>query len=358
MRILVTGGFGFIGSNLVRHLLGSDHSGSGLEIDFLVNLDKMTYAANPANLSDIADDPRHFAVEGDINDLPLVSGLLERHDIDAVFHLAAESHVDRSIDSPGDFVMTNVVGTQRLLDAASLHHQLRKTEGKSFRFIHVSTDEVYGALGPDDPAFTESSPYAPNSPYSASKAASDHFARAYHRTFGLPVVITNCSNVYGPRQFPEKLVPLMISKIRQGDTLPLYGDGLQIRDWLYVEDHCRALTRILLAGRPGEVYHIGGSAELTNLEVVRRLVDLVSDHLPDSGKRDPNPLIQFVADRPGHDRRYAINSCKIREELGWIPKETPESGFPKTVDWYFENEEWLEQVLSGAYKGERLGLRG
>jgi dTDP-glucose 4,6-dehydratase len=355
MRILITGGFGFIGSNLVRHLLEAGFSGEGPEIVRLVNLDKMTYAANPENLSDLADDPRHLSVTGDIGDGALVSRLFAEHDFDAVIHLAAESHVDRSIDNPEAFVMTNVVGTYRLLEAARAHHRRRSEKEKDFRFLHVSTDEVYVSLPPQAPAFSESTAYAPNSPYSASKAASDHFVRAYFHTYGLPVITTNCSNNYGPRQFPEKLIPLMISKIRRGEALPVYGDGLQVRDWLYVEDHCRALSRILAKGRPGEVYNVGGRNELTNLSVVTTLVNLVNERLPESERRDASALIRHVADRPGHDRRYAIDSSRIEQELAWHPLEDPESGFRKTVAWYFENEGWIDRILSGTYQGERLG---
>lgn len=355
MRILLTGGYGFIGSNLVHTLLKSTDAGTGAALERLVNLDKMTYAANPENLSGVAEDPRHIPVAGDIGDGVLVSRLFEEHDFDAVIHLAAESHVDRSIDDPEAFVMTNVVGTYRLLEAARTHHRRRMTAGKGFRFLHVSTDEVYGTLGPGDDAFSETTAYAPNSPYSASKASSDHFVRAYFHTYGLPVITTNCSNNYGPRQFPEKLIPLMISKIRRGETLPVYGDGLQVRDWLYVEDHCRALVRVLEQGRPGEVYNVGGCNEMTNLSVVTTLINLVNERLPECERRTPGDLIRHVADRPGHDRRYAIDSRKIESELDWRPLETPASGFRKTVDWYFENEAWVDRILSGNYRGERLG---
>ncbi len=355
MRILLTGGYGFIGSNLVRYFLDSATSESGMEVSHLVNLDKMTYAANPENLADLVGDPRHIAIRGDIGDGALVSGLFAAHDFDAVIHLAAESHVDRSIDDPESFVMTNVVGTYRLLEAARFHHRRRSEEGKAFRFLHVSTDEVYGSLLPEDPAFSETTAYAPNSPYSASKAASDHLARAYFHTYGLPVITTNCSNNYGPRQFPEKLIPLMISKIRRGETLPVYGDGQQVRDWLYVEDHCRALARVLAKGRAGEVYNIGGRNEMTNLSVVTTLIHLVNEQLPESERRPASERIRHVADRPGHDRRYAIDSNKIERELGWHPREDPESGFRKTVAWYFENQGWIDRILSGSYQGERLG---
>lgn len=354
MRILLTGGYGFIGSNLVHHLLGSTPA-SGIAVERLVNLDKMTYAANPENLSGVADDPRFLSVVGDIADAPLIARLFEEHEFDAVIHLAAESHVDRSIDHPESFVMSNVVGTCRLLEAALRHHRHHLDTGKEFRFLHVSTDEVYGSLGPDGNAFSETSAYAPNSPYSASKAASDHFVRAYFHTYGLPVITTNCSNNYGPRQFPEKLIPLMISKIRRGESLPVYGDGMQVRDWLYVEDQCRALTRVLTSGIPGEVYNVGGKHELTNLSVVRTLISLVNERLPAEERRSPEDLIRHVTDRPGHDRRYALDTTKIERELHWQPLEHPDSGFRKTVDWYFDNEAWVDRILSGSYRGERLG---
>lgn len=357
MRILLTGGYGFIGSNLVHFLLGPAASEQGLEVELIVNLDRMTYAANPENLAGLAGDPRHITVCADIADRALTERLFAEHDFDAVIHLAAESHVDRSIDDPEAFVMTNVVGTYRLLETARFHHRRRHAEGKAFRFLHVSTDEVYGTLRPDEPAFSETTAYAPNSPYSASKAASDHFARAYFHTYGLPVITTNCSNNYGPRQFPEKLIPLMISKIRRGEPLPVYGDGLQVRDWLFVEDHCRALARVLANGMPGEVYNIGGRNEITNLAVVETLIDLVHERLGESERRPSRDFIRFVADRPGHDRRYAIDCGKIEHDLGWRPLEDPASGFRKTVAWYFENEVWVDRILSGSYHGERLGTQ-
>jgi dTDP-glucose 4,6-dehydratase len=356
MRLLITGGYGFIGSNLVRFLLSPAAGEAGLAVDRVVNLDKMTYAANPENLADLAGDPRHVPVVGDIGDSALVASLLSDHRIDAVIHLAAESHVDRSIDSPEAFIQTNVVGTFRLLEAARTHAKdyRNPANDRGFLFLHVSTDEVYGSLGPSDPAFSESHPYAPNSPYSASKAGSDHLARAYFHTYGLPVLTTNCSNNYGPRQFPEKLIPLMISKRLRGEALPVYGDGQQRRDWLHVEDHCRALVAVLLRGRPGEVYNIGGRCELTNLEVLKRLVSLI-DELSQGTATDPGDWIEFVTDRPGHDRRYAIECGKIERELGWSPFETAETGLRKTVAWYLENQGWVERILSGTYRGERLG---
>lgn len=354
MRLLVTGGYGFIGSNLVRMLLGPGGAGSGVAVERLVVLDKMTYAANPENLADLESDPRLRPVRGDIGDAPLLDRLFAEHDFDAVLHLAAESHVDRSIDAALPFLETNVVGTFQLLEAAR-RHQSRRGAARHFRFIHISTDEVYGSLAPDAAPFTEQSPYAPNNPYAASKAAADHLVRACHRTHGLPVVTTNCSNNYGPRQFPEKLIPLMISRIRAGDPLPLYGDGLQVRDWLHVEDHCRALLRVLVVGGVGEVYNIGGRCELTNLEVVNRLIDLINEHLPPASRRDPQRSITHVPDRPGHDRRYAIDGAKIERDLGWRPRETAASGFRDTVRWYLENQAWVDRILSGTYRGERLG---
>ncbi len=357
MRILVTGGAGFIGSNLVHYLLGPAADELGVTIERVVNLDKLTYAGNPENLTALENDPRHIFVQGDIGDADLLAKLYAEHDFDGVMHLAAESHVDRSIDAPEEFIMTNFVGTFQMLHAARQHQQRRRETGKAddFRFLHVSTDEVYGSLGPDDPAFSETTPYAPNSPYSASKAGSDHLARAYFHTFGLPVVTTNCSNNYGPRQFPEKLIPLMIAKVRRGESLPVYGDGTNVRDWLYVDDHCRGLTLSLLKGRPGEVYNIGGRNELKNIDVVHKLIELVNEFLPEGETRDPEQLITYVKDRPGHDRRYAINCEKIERELGWEPKETWETGFRKTVQWYFENDAWIDHIQQGTYQGERLG---
>jgi dTDP-glucose 4,6-dehydratase len=356
MRLLITGGYGFIGSNLVRFLFSPAAGEAGLEVERVVNLDKMTYAANPENLADLAGEPRHVPVLGDIGDSDLVTSLLSDHRIDAVIHLAAESHVDRSIDAPEAFIQTNVVGTFRLLEAARTHAKVYRNPAndRGFLFLHLSTDEVYGALGPSDPAFSESHPYAPNSPYSASKAGSDHLARAYFHTYGLPVLTTNCSNNYGPRQFPEKLIPLMISKLLRGEPLPVYGDGQQRRDWIHVEDHCRALVAVLLRGRPGEVYNIGGRCELTNLEVVERLASLVDELSPGTAAA-PGERIRFVTDRPGHDRRYAVECGKIERELGWRPLETAESGFRKTVAWYLGNQDWIDRILSRGYRGERLG---
>ena len=340
--LLVTGGAGFIGSNFVHHVLdGNDCR--------VVNLDLLTYAGNLESLSGLPDD-RHQFVHGDICDGALVRQMLEEHRPDAIVHFAAESHVDRSIDDPGAFIRTNVVGTQTLLDAA-----LNYWQGGSdhFRFVHVSTDEVYGTLSPDEPGFTETHRYAPNSPYAASKAAADHLARAWHRTYGLPVMITNCSNNYGPFQFPEKLIPLMLINALEGERLPVYGDGQQRRDWLFVADHCRAIKRVLEAGQPGQVYNIGGNAEMTNLDVVHLLCDLLDEREP--GERPRRELIEFVTDRPGHDRRYAIDATRIHDELGWEPSVDFAAGLSATVDWYLANRDWWQRIRDGRYRSERLG---
>jgi len=356
MNILVTGGAGFIGSNLVHYLLGEAGEDLGMDIGRVVTLDKLTYAGNRANLDPVADDPRHTFVQGDIADSTLVAELLRTHSIDSVMHLAAESHVDRSIDSPDEFVMTNVVGTLRLLEAFRAHRSgaERDEEGRGV-FLHVSTDEVFGSLGPDDPPFRETTPYAPNSPYSASKAGSDHLARAYHHTYGLPVVTTNCSNNYGPYQFPEKLLPLMILKTLRGEPLPVYGDGANVRDWLYVRDHCRGLVMALTRGLPGETYLIGGKCEIRNIDVVRSIIETVRELAPERNIKSAEELITFVTDRPGHDRRYAIDPSRIVRELGWEPKENFASGLRKTVQWYLENQDWVRSIESGTYRGERLG---
>ena len=339
--ILVTGGAGFIGSNFVLDWL--DRSSEPI-----VDLDKLTYAGNPGNLEGVAGDPRHELVRGDIGDRALVAKLLREHRPRAIVNFAAESHVDRSIDGPEDFIQTNVVGTFHLLEEVRGYFtSLAEPERSQFRLLHVSTDEVYGSLGADDPAFSETTPYAPNSPYSASKAASDHLIRAYHHTYGLPTLTSNCSNNYGPRQFPEKLIPLMIHNAIRGRSLPVYGDGANVRDWIYVRDHCQAIATVLDKGRPGETYNIGGNAERANLYVVHTLCDLLSELKPG---RDYRSLIAFVKDRPGHDRRYAIDGRKIRDELGWVPTETFESGMRKTVDWYLANQPWVENVTSGEYK--------
>jgi dTDP-glucose 4,6-dehydratase len=323
--ILVTGGAGFIGSNFVLSTLAA----SGEPI---VNLDKLTYAGDPRNLDSVRDDRRHVFVKGDIGDRPLVRELLKKHSPRAIVHFAAESHVDRSIAGPAAFVETNVVGTLSLLEECRTYAEKRD----AFRFLHVSTDEVYGSLGPDDPAFTESTPYAPNSPYAASKAASDHLVRAYHHTYGLPTLTTNCSNNYGPHQFPEKLIPLMIRNALAGKPLPVYGDGRNVRDWLYVLDHCEALRLVLERGRPGETYNIGGGAEEANIDLVRKVCALLDEASPRKGGRYAD-LISFVQDRPGHDRRYAIDNSKIARELGWRPRESFDSGLEKTVRWYVEH---------------------
>jgi len=347
--ILVTGGAGFIGANFVLDLLGVGEAK-------VINLDALTYAGNLDTLSAVLVRPDHVFVRGKIGDRALVGDLLAKHRPEAVVNFAAESHVDRSIDGPKEFIQTNVVGTFELLEAVRAYWDgLEGAEKEEFRFVHVSTDEVYGSLG-EIGLFTEKSPYRPNSPYAASKAASDHLARAYQHTYGLPVITTNCSNNYGPYQFPEKLIPLAIYNALNGRPLPVYGDGSNVRDWLYVEDHCRAILRVLEAGRPGEVYNIGGHNEKTNLEVVRAVCNLLDELAPGSSHAPHGSLITFVEDRPGHDRRYAIDAGKIERELGWTPKETFESGLEKTVRWYLKNREWCERVLSGAYRGERLGL--
>ena len=352
MKLLITGAAGFIGSNLVHYLLGPAAAETGVVIEKVVNLDKLTYAGNPENLLPAAGDARHVFVQGDILDSALVGRLLREHAIDAVMHLAAESHVDRSIDSPEEFIQTNFVGTFRLLQESLGYAK----ERPGFRFLHVSTDEVYGSLGAADPAFSEHTAYAPNSPYSASKAGSDFLARAYHHTYGLDVVTTNCSNNYGPYQFPEKLIPLMIGKVQRGEPLPVYGDGTNVRDWLYVEDHCRGLLLALLKGRAGETYCIGGRCEMQNLQVVHELITSVQTHLPPAARRSAEDIITYVKDRPGHDRRYAINCDKIMHELGWAPQETFTSGLAKTVAWYVNHPQWVESIAKGTYQGQRLGV--
>jgi dTDP-glucose 4,6-dehydratase len=339
--IFVTGGAGFIGSNFVLDWLArSDEP--------VLNFDKLTYAGNLDNLARLASDPRHVFVRGDIRDRALVADLLRTHRPRAILHFAAESHVDRSIDSPGEFIATNIDGTFNLLEAARAYWQELDSGARGqFRFLHVSTDEVYGSLGADDPPFTESSQYAPNSPYAASKAASDHLVRAAHHTYGLPTLTTNCSNNYGPYQFPEKLIPLMIANALAGKPLPIYGDGLQMRDWLYVGDHCAALARVLEAGTPGQVYNIGGNSCMTNLDVVHALCDLLGEMKPKAGGY--RGQLAFVKDRPGHDRRYAIDAGKLARELGWQPRESFASGLRKTVQWYLDNQQWVANVQSGAY---------
>jgi dTDP-glucose 4,6-dehydratase len=342
--ILVTGGAGFIGSNFVLDWMA-------LEKDAVVNLDKLTYAGNAQNLTQLEGDPRHVFVRGDIADSALVDELLERHRPRAVVNFAAESHVDRSIHGPGEFIQTNIVGTFNLLESArSYYGGLDPADQLSFRFLHVSTDEVYGSLSPDDPPFSETNRYEPNSPYSASKAASDHLVRAYHHTYGLPVVTTNCSNNYGPYHFPEKLIPLVMHHALAGKPLPIYGDGQQVRDWLYVKDHAAAIRRVLAAGRIGETYNIGGWNEKPNLEVVHTICDLLDELAPREDGASYKEQITFVKDRPGHDRRYAIDASKIERELGWRPAETFETGLRKTVEWYLANQDWVQNVTSGAYR--------
>ena len=353
MNILVTGGAGFIGSNLVHYLLEKAEIECDVAIDKVVVLDKLTYAGNLSNLQSLDADSRYLFARGDIGDSEFVSELLGTNRINALMHLAAESHVDRSIDAPEEFIQTNVVGTHRLLGASKDYFSA--VGDRPFRFLHVSTDEVYGSLGPDDSPFNEKTPYAPNSPYSASKAASDHLARAWFHTYGLPVITTNCSNNYGPYQFPEKLIPLMISKAAKGEQLPVYGDGSNVRDWLYVEDHCRGLVTALTRGAPGEVYTFGGSCERTNLEVVEALLNAIKEESPDLGITDAKNRIEFVTDRPGHDQRYAVDTTKVRNELSWCPSETLESGIEKTVRWYLDNRDWIREIEEGTYRGERLG---
>jgi dTDP-glucose 4,6-dehydratase len=341
--IIVTGGAGFIGSNFVRYLLDD----SAHEV---VNLDLLTYAGNRESLDGL-DAGRHHFVQGDIVDPDTVRALFDKYRPAAVVHFAAESHVDRSIDDPGAFIRTNVNGTHTLLAAALDYWS--DSGNQDFRFVHVSTDEVYGTLGPDDAPFDEHHRYAPNSPYAASKAAADHLARAWHRTYGLPVMITNCSNNYGPYQFPEKLIPLMLINALEGERLPVYGDGQQRRDWLFVTDHCRAIHRVLEAGRPGRVYNIGGNAEMNNLDVVHLLCDLLDERV--GGDRPRRDLIEFVQDRPGHDRRYAINAERIASELGWEPEVDFAGGLAATVDWYLANRDWWQRIRDGRYRSERLG---
>ena len=344
MTILVTGAAGFIGSNFVLDWLKTSS-------ETVINLDKLTYAGNRHNLATIQDDPRHTLVQGDIGDQTLVPQLLATHRPRAILNFAAESHVDRSIHGPGEFIQTNIVGTFHLLEAARDYWtQLEDTEKANFRFLHVSTDEVYGTLTASDAPFTEQNRYEPNSPYSASKAASDHLVRAWHHTYGLPVLTTNCSNNYGPYHFPEKLIPLTITNALAGKPLPIYGDGLQVRDWLYVGDHCSGIRRVLEAGTIGETYNIGGWNEQTNISIVQKICALLDERRPRADGTSYATQITHVKDRPGHDRRYAIDARKIEQQLGWRPAETFETGIRKTVDWYLENAEWVTQVQSGAYR--------
>ncbi|MCP8900290.1 dTDP-glucose 4,6-dehydratase [Gilvimarinus sp. HB14] len=345
---LVTGGAGFIGSAVVRELIqNADHT--------VVNVDKLTYAGNLESLAEVEHNPRYHFVQADISDGAAMQQVFNQFKPDVVMHLAAESHVDRSIDGPMEFVQTNIVGTYTLLEAARSYWQgLREPEAKSFRFHHISTDEVYGDLEGTDDLFTEATPYAPSSPYSASKASSDHLVRAWQRTYGLPTLITNCSNNYGPYHFPEKLIPLMILNALAAKRLPVYGNGQQIRDWLYVEDHARALITVATKGEVGETYNIGGHNEKANLEVVQTICDLLQELVPQSTSY--RELITFVTDRPGHDHRYAIDASKIEKDLGWTPAETFETGLRKTVQWYLANEAWWKKVQDGSYRGERLGV--
>jgi dTDP-glucose 4,6-dehydratase len=352
MKILVTGGAGFIGSAVCRHLIkDTDHS--------VVNLDKLTYAASLSSLDEIAGDPRYSFAKGDILDRAFVLDLLRREQVDAIMHLAAESHVDRSIDGPGDFIQTNIVGTYELLEAARTYWSELTGERKAaFRFHHISTDEVFGDLPLDDSLFTEETPYAPSSPYSASKAASDHLAMAWHHTYHLPVVLSNCSNNYGPYHFPEKLIPLIILNGLEGKRLPVYGRGENVRDWLFVEDHARALALVATKGEVGRSYNIGGRNERSNLAVVETICDTLDrlSPLPDGTKR--RSLIDFVTDRPGHDLRYAIDATRIETELGWKAEETFETGLEKTIRWYLDNRDWWQPIREGRYSGQRLGAKG
>jgi len=344
---LVTGGAGFIGGNFVlRQVLKNNRR--------IINVDKLTYAGNLDTLSSLENNDNYTFVQGDIGDPQLIAKLLEGHQVDAIVNFAAESHVDRSIDAPDDFITTNIVGTFNLLKQALNYYKSLNTEKQdNFRFLHVSTDEVYGSLG-DTGLFTETTPYSPNSPYSASKASSDHLVRAYHHTYGLPVLTTNCSNNYGPYQFPEKLIPLIITKALNFESLPVYGDGKNIRDWLYVEDHCSAIETVVEKGQVGEVYNVGGNEEKQNIQVVHALCDILDKLRPVAGK-SRRDLITFVKDRPGHDQRYAIDSSKLQNNLNWKPSESFESGIKKTVEWYLNNKTWCDRVLDGSYQGQRLG---
>ena len=345
---IVTGGAGFIGSAVVRMIIESSD-------DVVVNIDKLTYAGNLDSLQSVTDNPRYHFVHADICDSRAMAEVFARHQPDAIMHLAAESHVDRSIDGPGDFIQTNIVGSYTLLEAARDYwNRIEADRKEAFRFHHVSTDEVYGSLG-DEGMFLETTPYDPSSPYSASKASSDHLVRAWHRTYGLPVVLTNCSNNYGPYQYPEKLIPLVLQKARAGEALPIYGTGENIRDWLYVDDHARALILVMKRGMSGETYNIGGHNEVTNIDVVRTLCAILDDREPAKDGKPYAELITYVTDRPGHDMRYAIDASKIQRDLGWVPEETFETGLAKTVDWYLANQQWVDRVLDGSYMGERLG---
>jgi len=349
MKIFITGGAGFIGSALIRYLISqTKHE--------IINIDKLTYAGNLESLLPVADSPRYHFEKVDICDSVKINALFNQYQPDAIMHLAAESHVDRSIDGPLEFVQTNVMGTAVLLDEAKKYwNQLDEAKKNNFRFHHISTDEVYGSLD-ETGLFREDTPYDPSSPYSASKSSSDHMVRAWHRTYGLPVVLTNCSNNYGPYQFPEKLIPLILLNAQAGKPLPIYGKGNQIRDWLYVDDHVIALLTVLEKGAPGETYNIGGNNEKTNLDVVHTICDILAELLPESPHAPFKDLITYVADRPGHDLRYAIDASKIKNDLDWEPAETFETGIRKTLEWYLNNPEWCQHVLDGSYQGERLGL--
>ena len=344
MSVLITGGAGFIGANFVLDWVAQSD-------EKIVNLDKLTYAGNLESLAALKNNPQHVFIQGDIGDLSLLPKLLAEHKPRAVLNFAAESHVDRSIHGPGEFIETNIVGTFRLLESVRAYwHGLSAEAQSQFRFLHVSTDEVYGSLAPQDPAFTEHHPYEPNSPYSASKAASDHLVRAWHHTYGLPVVTTHCSNNYGPLHFPEKLIPLMIVNALAGKPLPVYGDGMQVRDWLYVKDHCSAIRRVLEGGQLGQTYNVGGWNEKPNIEIVKTVCALLDELRPRADGASYTTQISYVKDRPGHDRRYAIDARKLEKELGWKPAETFETGIRKTVAWYLENTEWVAHVQSGAYR--------
>ncbi len=353
MNILVTGGCGFIGSNFIRFCLDDPQ----FKQSTLINLDKLTYAGNPANLADKETSEQYYFVQADIADIDTVSKILTEHEIDLIINFAAESHVDRSIDSPEPFFQTNTIGTLRLLET-TLHYwkTLSSSKKDQFRFLHVSTDEVYGTLQKGDPPFTEKTPFAPNSPYSASKASSDHLVRAYFHTYGLPVVTTNCSNNYGPYQFPEKLIPLMILNSLEGKPLPIYGDGQNIRDWLYVKDHCKAIWLVAKKGNIGETYNIGGKCERTNLQIVYMICDTLDRKSPTESGKSYKDQIQFVKDRPGHDFRYAIDCRKIKETLDWTPEETFESGIEKTIDWYLSHLDWCKDITENNYQRQRLGI--
>ena len=351
-KILITGGAGFIGSAVIRHIINNTD-------DFVVNLDKLTYAGNLESLLEVSDSDRYVFEQVDICDRSELKRVFDEHKPDKLMHLAAESHVDRSIDGPVEFIQTNIVGTYNLLEAARAYwNELEEKEKAAFRFHHVSTDEVYGDLEGGNELFTEETPYEPSSPYSASKASSDHLVRAWARTYGLPMVITNCSNNYGPYQFPEKLIPLIILNSLAGKALPIFGSGKQVRDWLYVDDHARALYRVMNEGVPGETYNIGGHNEKQNIEVVKTICTILDRLMPEhpDGIGSYTDLITYVQDRPGHDNRYAIDAGKIQRDLGWVPEETFETGIEKTVQWYLDNNEWCQHVMDGSYRGERLGV--